>query len=243
MNENSTGTIFQFVSVWADWCTQNANIGQPLTHYSCLGRQNEVRNYKLLRENSKQSALEPQVLDERAAIDFFKPRVVLWMQFNIWEKGDQDFHNLMIRKRIKKKEGINSAICQYGGLTRFQGNDISRHCAAACRNPITLPSGFNLVMACFKWLTSGRLPLRVILNLTCRALTVFSAKKNVLSCLLRNSITGSFCSVVITSTKCTLLNPVNALFYWSWISIIVQKHKPNPIPNPKPKPNPTHNYS
>lgn len=76
-------------------------------------------------------------------------------------KGDQDFHNLMIRKGIKKKEGINSAICQYGGLTRFQGNDISWHCAAAWRNPITLPSGFNLVMACFKWLTSGRLPSEI----------------------------------------------------------------------------------
>ncbi len=112
----------------------------------------------------------------------------------------------MIRKRIKKKEGINSAICQYGGLTRFQVNYISRRCATARRNPITLPSGFNLVMACFKWLTSGTLPLRVIWNLTCRATAIFSAKKNVRRCLIRNSITGSSCSVVITSTECIPLN-------------------------------------
>lgn len=144
--------------VLSEWQRQTAPDTLFMSLAAKRGAELQIKERKL----KNKVLLSHKYRTRESAIDFFKPGVVLWMQFNIWEKRDQDFHNLMIKKRIKKKEGINYAICQYAGLTRFQGNDISRRSAAARSNPITLPSGFHLVMACFKWLTLGRLPLRFI---------------------------------------------------------------------------------
>lgn len=66
-------------------------------------------NYKLRKRNSKQSALEPPAASAGTpALISLSSESYYGCNFNISEKRAQTFHNLMIRKRIKrgKKKGL-----------------------------------------------------------------------------------------------------------------------------------------
>lgn len=79
----------------------------PIIHVTGSGT--DWGNYKLRKRNSKQSALEPPAAAAgMPALISLSSESYYGCNFNIWEKRDQAFHNLMIRKRIKrgKKKGL-----------------------------------------------------------------------------------------------------------------------------------------